>query len=131
MQPSPLVDLPIQYVDYTVWQQQWLHSIITSDDEAQISDQHTNSQKEKQTRLEKHLAYWKRQLGGELPILNLPVSQPRPSIQAFQGAHLSIRLPERLMHELKDLSRQTGVSLFMTLLASFQVLLARYTGLED
>ncbi|MGB7951611.1 MAG: condensation domain-containing protein, partial [Candidatus Binatia bacterium] len=102
---SPLSELPIQYADYAVWQREWLQGEV----------------------LERRLAYWKKQLNaiGTLP---LPTDRPRPVVQSFRGARQSILLSKELTGQLKALSRKEGVTLFMTLLAAFQVLLYRYTG---
>ncbi|MCC5622120.1 condensation domain-containing protein, partial [Nostoc sp. CHAB 5715] len=75
--------------------------------------------------------YWQKQLAGELPVLNLPTDRPRPAIQTYQGDSFSYQLSAELTQQLQDLSRKRGVTLYMTLLAAFQVLLYRYTGQED
>ena len=105
----PLPELPIQYADFAQWQQQWQH------DEA----------------LQPHLEYWKQQLGGRLPVLDLPTDHPRPSMKTFQGARHYVALPNALHDSLKAVTHGEGLTLFMTLLASFQVLLYRYTGQDD
>ncbi len=107
--PSPLPDLPIQYADYASWQREWLRG------EA----------------LEAQLSYWKRRLAGAPPILELPTDRPRPAVQSFRGASQSFVLTEKLSADLAGLSRQEGVTLFMTMLAAFQTLLYRYTGQDD
>ncbi|MEO5732000.1 MAG: condensation domain-containing protein, partial [Byssovorax sp.] len=106
--PSPLPELPLQYADYAVWQRQWLEGEV----------------------LEAQLAYWKKQLGG-LPVLQLPTDRPRPAMQTFHGALAHLRLPKELCTALTALSRREGVTLFMTLLATFQLLLQRYSGQDD
>ncbi len=106
--PSPLPELPIQYSDFAVWQQEWLQG------EA----------------LKTQLAYWKRQLAG-LPILELPTDRPRPPVQTFRGAWQSLFLSAEQADSLKALSRQEGVTLFMTLLAAFKTLLRYYTNQDD
>ncbi len=108
-QPSPLVELPIQYADYVCWQREWLQG------EA----------------LDSQLAYWKQQLGGSLPVLELPTDRPRPAVQTFRGATHSFILPVALTESLQALSRREGATLFMTLLAAFKTLLYRYTGREN
>src|SRR5262249_53445130 len=108
-QPSPLPDLPIQYADFAVWQRQWLQGEV----------------------LESQLSYWKKQLEGAPAVLNLPMDRPRPPLQSFRGARRSLELSKGLTRDLKNLSRQNDVTLFMTLLAAFQTLLYRYTGQED
>ncbi|MBW4564791.1 MAG: amino acid adenylation domain-containing protein [Mojavia pulchra JT2-VF2] len=107
--PSFLPQLPIQYADFAVWQRQWLEG------EA----------------LKNQLAYWQKQLSGELPILQLPTDRPRPTVQTYAGKTLSFVLPKSLSEKLKTLSKQEGVTLFMTLLAAFKILLYRYTNQTD
>jgi amino acid adenylation domain-containing protein len=106
---SPLPELSIQYADFASWQRQWLRGQV----------------------LEELLAYWKRQLGGELPVVDMPTDRPRPPLQSFRGVAHSFMLPAALADDLKALSQREGATLFMTLLAAFQVLLYRYTGQED
>jgi amino acid adenylation domain-containing protein len=101
--------LPIQYADYAVWQRAWLTGEV----------------------LERQLSYWRKQLGGTLPVLELPADKPRPPVQTYNGAHRALELSQATSDALKKLSRQHGVTLFMTLLAAFKVLLSRYTGLQD
>ena len=107
-QPSPLPELPIQYADFAVWQREWLQG------EA----------------LEKQLNYWKEQLVGVIP-LQLPTDYSRPVIQTFNGAVQELRISSETAKGLKGLCRDNDVTLFMTLLAGFQVLLSRYSGQED
>ncbi|AUB41617.1 Glutamate-1-semialdehyde aminotransferase [Nostoc flagelliforme CCNUN1] len=108
-QPSPLPKLPIQYADFAIWQRKWLQGEV----------------------LQSQLSYWKQQLGSSLPILELPSDRPRPAIQSNNGASQPFQLSKSLTEKLKDLSQQEGVTLFMTLLAAFKVLLYRYTQQED
>ncbi|MDP2604425.1 MAG: condensation domain-containing protein, partial [Deltaproteobacteria bacterium] len=107
-EPDPLPELPVQYADYAVWQRSYLQGEV----------------------LEKQLSYWKKQLSG-VPVLELPVDRPRPAVQSYQGARLSFAISKTVSEKLKTLSRNHGVTLFMTLLAAFQTLLHRYTGQED
>jgi amino acid adenylation domain-containing protein/non-ribosomal peptide synthase protein (TIGR01720 family) len=107
--PSPLPALSIQYVDFANWQRQWLNGdMLTS-----------------------QLAYWKQQLGGNRPRLPLPTDYPRTETQIYQGARQSLRLSSQLTQALKTLSQQQNVTLFMTLLAAFKIILYRYTGIDD
>jgi amino acid adenylation domain-containing protein len=80
---------------------------------------------------EQLLDYWREQLSGDLPILNLPTDWPRPPIQAYQGSSQTCVLDAELTSRLKHFSRAHGVTLYTTLLAAFQVLLHRYTGQEQ
>ncbi|MEH1943849.1 MAG: amino acid adenylation domain-containing protein [Nostoc sp.] len=106
---SPLVKLPIQYADFAIWQREWLLGEV----------------------LESQLVYWKQRLGGELPVLKLPIDRPRPAVQTYRGARQSLNLSKDLTAALKSLSQQSGVTLFTTLLAAFKTLLYRYTSQED
>jgi amino acid adenylation domain-containing protein len=106
---SPLPELPIQYADYAAWQRRWLAGEV----------------------LEERLAYWRRQLAGRIPVLQLPLARPRPAEPGYGGARQSFTLPARLSRALSDLGRAEGATLFMVLLAAFQTLLHRYTGEED
>jgi amino acid adenylation domain-containing protein/FkbM family methyltransferase len=107
--PSPLSELPIQYADFANWQRQWLQGET----------------------LETQLAYWKKQLGGAPPVLDLPTDRPRPAVQTYRGAQHSVLLSQTLSKGLKAFSQYEGATLFMTLLAAFKVLLRRYTGQDD
>jgi hypothetical protein len=106
---AALPDLPIQYADFAVWQRQWLQGPT----------------------LEKQLNYWKQQLSGSSPFLQLPADRPRPPVQSYRGSTESFLLPLGLLHSLQTLSRQENSTLFMTLLAAFNILLYRYTGQQD
>jgi amino acid adenylation domain-containing protein/FkbH-like protein len=107
--PSPLDDLPIQYVDYARWQRDWLRGEV----------------------LEAQLEYWVKQLSGCPPLLELPADRPRPPVQTYRGAKQSLVLSPELKEALKSLSRREGVTLFTTLLAAFKLLLHRYSGQDD
>src|SRR5205085_4418797 len=107
--PSDLPDLPIQYADFAVWQREAVHG----------------------RRLSEQLAYWKKQLAGAPTVLALPTDRPRTSIPVNRGSNCFFKLTESLTKALKALSRQEGMSLFMTLVAAFQTLLYRYSGQED
>jgi len=115
--PSPLPELPIQYADFALWQRQWLQGEV----------------------LDTQLTYWKQQLGTNPPVLDLPSvsevcakrNRPRDVNATFQGADYSFILPKPLIEALKTLSQQEGVTLFMTLLGAFKILLYSYKGQED
>ncbi|HEV7376650.1 MAG TPA: condensation domain-containing protein, partial [Pyrinomonadaceae bacterium] len=106
---SPLTELPIQYADFAVWQREWLQG------EA----------------LESQLSYWKKQLTGAPSALELPTDRPRPFVPTYRGASQSHGLSEDVAVSLKALSQREGVTLFMTLLAAFNLLLHRYTHQSD
>lgn len=106
--PSPLTELPIQYADFAVWQRGWLAGEI----------------------LEQQLDYWRARLA-DLPALQLPTDRPRPSVQSYRGAVVDAVLSKPLAGRLKALGNANGCTLFMTMLAGFQSLLARYTDQQD
>ena len=106
---SPLPPLPIQYVDYSHWQRQWLQGDV----------------------LENQLSYWREQLKDAPPLLTLPTDRPRPMEQSFQGSFESISMSQSLSTRLQNMGRKYGVTMFMTLLSAFSILLARYSGLSD
>src|SRR5262249_34162448 len=81
--------------------------------------------------LDRQVEYWRTRLAGPLPMLELPADRPRPREQSFRGAHLSCTISRECGDALDQLSRREGVTLFMTLLAAFHVLLHRYTGQDD
>ena len=103
---SPLPELPVQYSDFAVWQRGWLQG----------------------EELERQLSYWRAQLGGELPVLELPADHSRPAVQSYEGASVGFSLSPEVSGQLKELSRHEGVTLFMTLLAAFQTLLLATAG---
>src|SRR5207248_243768 len=107
--PSPLPDLPIQYADFAIWQQEHFQGEM----------------------LGEHLAYWKRQLAGAPTTINLPVDHSRSAVLTSRGAMYLTTLPKDLVEALKALSHQEGVTLYMTLVAAFLTLLQRYTNQDD
>ncbi len=107
--PSPLPELPIQYADFAHWQREWLQGPV----------------------LQRQLDYWKKQLDGSPPLLELPEDHPRPAVQTFRGGHQSLQLPKAIGDALKAFSREEAATLFMTLLAAFKVLLNCYTRQDD
>jgi amino acid adenylation domain-containing protein len=106
---SPLPEPEIQYADFAAWQRRQL----TED------------------ALSARLAYWRRQLAGAPEMLELPADRSRPPVNMFRGAHLPFALSRDLTESLRALAQGEGATLFMTLLATFQTLLLRYTGQED
>lgn len=105
----PLPELPLQYANFALWQREWLQGEV----------------------LEKQLAYWKECLNGMPMVLELPTDRPRPSDQSFRGAYYPLVFPVSLTESLRVLSQQEKVTLFMTLLAAFKILLSYHTGQED
>jgi len=105
---SPLPELAIQYSDFAVWQRSWMQG----------------------GELEQQLNYWRAQLR-DLPVLELPTDRVRPAVQNYKGEYVGFRLTAATSAQLRELSQREGVTLFMTLLAAFHALLARYTGQRD
>ncbi|MBV9772340.1 MAG: amino acid adenylation domain-containing protein, partial [Gemmatimonadetes bacterium] len=106
---SPLAEPEVQYADYAVWQREYLAGEV----------------------LDGQLAYWTERLAGAPGLLELPTDRPRPAVQSFRGALVHFRVPSSVVGPLKALSKTEGATLFMTLLAAWQLLLARYTGEDD
>ncbi|MBD2441588.1 condensation domain-containing protein, partial [Nostoc sp. FACHB-110] len=107
--PNPLPELTIQSADFAVWQRQWLTKGVQ----------------------QQQLDYWKQQLAGAPPLLELPTDYPRPSVQTFVGANKRFQLDKDLTDKLVTLSQNSGVTLFMTLLTALAILLHRYSGEDD
>ena len=104
--PATLPDLHIQYADYAQWQRSWLTGEV----------------------FETQLDYWKKQLHGAPPILEVPTDRPRPSIQSSRGSLEHFIVAEDVVRRLRELGQQEGATLFMVLLAAFQTLLHRYAN---
>src|SRR5215213_7250140 len=102
---SPLEDLAVQYADFAVWQREYLSGAT----------------------LEQQLSYWRKQLEGAPAVLELPTDKPRPAVRSNRGDIHYARIPKDVLDELKALGGREGATLFMTLLAAFQVLLRHYT----
>jgi amino acid adenylation domain-containing protein len=107
--PSPLTEPLIQFADFAHWQRQWMEGEVA----------------------EKQLAYWKKRLRGYSGRVDLPMDRPRPAVQTFHGSTLSLELPYDLCEALRSFSRGKGVSLYITMLAAFFILVHRYTGQTD
>ncbi|HEX8351551.1 MAG TPA: condensation domain-containing protein, partial [Pyrinomonadaceae bacterium] len=107
-QPA-LPELTIHYADYAAWQREQLQG----------------------EPLERLLAFWRAQLTGAPPALDLPTDRPRLAVQSYNGSSHSFNFPSTLLGRLRDLSRGEGVTLYMTLVAAFQLLLSRYSGQTD
>ncbi|MFO0762661.1 MAG: amino acid adenylation domain-containing protein [Byssovorax sp.] len=108
-EPSPLPELPVQYADYAAWQRAWLEGEI----------------------LDRQLGYWRDALRGAPQALDLPADRPRPPVPTYRGGRRAFRLSPALSKALTDLAQRENVTLFMLLLAAFEVLLHRYTGQDD
>ena len=107
--PSPLPSLPVQYVDYAVWQRQWLRGEV----------------------LVHHLDYWRRQLAGAPPLLDLPTDRPRRAVKKLRGGRRSLELPAEVTSAMNEMGRHHRATAYMMLLAAFQALLSRYSGQRD
>ncbi|MET7339624.1 amino acid adenylation domain-containing protein, partial [Nonomuraea sp. NPDC005650] len=107
-QPSPLAPLQVQYADFAQWQRSWLTGET----------------------LEEQLGYWRRQLVNP-PVLDLPIDRPRAAIRDTAGAALDFHIGPEVADGLRALSRRTGMTMFMTLLAAYTVLLGRYSRQDD
>ena len=106
---SPLPELPVQYGDFVSWQRSWL-----------VGEE-----------LERQLSFWRRQLDGAPAALDLPTDRPRPAEQTYRGAESRRMLTAAATGALEALGRRHGVTLFMSLVAAFGALLARYSGQRD
>ncbi|PYV78552.1 MAG: non-ribosomal peptide synthetase, partial [Acidobacteria bacterium] len=107
--PSPLPELAVQYSDFAIWQRQWIQGEV----------------------LDAKIAYWKKQLAGAPPVLELPTDRPRPAVEAHHAAIVTYTISQKLLDRLHELSQAEDATLFMTLLSAFQLLLSRYSGQED
>jgi ribosomal protein S18 acetylase RimI-like enzyme len=107
--PSALPAMPIEYADFACWHRQWLQGPA----------------------FEEQVSYWKKQLAGAPPVLELPTDRPRPATLTFRGARHYLLMPKPLLDSLEALSRREGVTLYMTLAVAFQALLSLYSGQEE
>ncbi len=106
---ADLLPIAVSYTDYARWQAEMLSGAEG----------------------ERLWYYWKQKLSGELPVLNLPTDHLRPPVQTYNGLSHDFKVNGKLTQKLKELSKESGTTLFMTLMAAFQVLLYRYTGQKD
>src|SRR6185295_3270460 len=104
-----LAPLPVTYADYVDWQRRWLAGPGS----------------------ERHWEFWRGQLGGDLPVLDLPADRPRPPVQTYRGALRRLALDAGLTAAARSLARSRGATLYVTLLSAFEALLHRYSGQED
>jgi amino acid adenylation domain-containing protein len=107
--PSPLAELPVQYVDFAVWQRSHLQGEV----------------------LERQISYWRERLAGAPPVLHLPGDRPRPTIRTHRGGTCNLTLPRDLAVRIEALSAREDATLFMTLLAGYQCLLGLEAGRTD
>ncbi|MFD2168535.1 amino acid adenylation domain-containing protein [Tumebacillus lipolyticus] len=104
-----LPELPFQYADYAAWQQEWLQGEV----------------------LQSQISFWREQLDGAPPILQLPTDRPRPATRSVRGSTELFLVPRQVLDKLNELCRREGASLYMCLLAGFKTLLYRYSGQAD
>jgi amino acid adenylation domain-containing protein/non-ribosomal peptide synthase protein (TIGR01720 family)/FkbM family methyltransferase len=105
----PLPELPVQYVDYSVWQRAWMTGEV----------------------FDRQLSHWLERLKDAPMVLDLPADRPRPAVQTWNGANRLLSFPRPLARGLEELGERSGATLFMVLLAGFQALVHRYTGRRD
>jgi amino acid adenylation domain-containing protein len=105
---SPLPALPVQYTDYALWQREQPHGAEAV-----------------------HLEYWRTQLAGAPEVLELPLDHPRPSLPTFGGGRVPVDVPGPVSSGLRTLARAESATLYMVVLAAFQVLLGRYAATDD
>jgi amino acid adenylation domain-containing protein len=106
---TSLPELPIQYLDYALWQREWLNGDV----------------------LAAYTEHWKNILSGELPILELPTDQPRPKLQTSQGARYYFRFSKSLFMQIEEFCKGERITPFQLFLAAYAILLMRYSGQED
>ena len=106
---SPLEELPVQYADYSIWQKKYFEGPA----------------------FQRQREYWLKTLGGELPLLEMPLDKPRPAIQTYNGGVERRWFSKRLSDALQELVNREGATLFMVLLAAYKAFLSRYTGQRD
>ncbi|WP_029867000.1 condensation domain-containing protein, partial [Pseudomonas syringae] len=106
---DPLPALPVQYVDYALWQREWLSGDV----------------------LQQQRQYWQQALAGAPALLTLPTDRPRPAQQDYSGRTMELVLDTHLTHGLKALSQRHGSSLFMTVMGAWAALLGRLSGQDD
>ncbi len=108
-QLSPLPELSIQYGDFALWQREWLRGAV----------------------LDEQLHYWQRQLAGAPDLLNLNTDRPRLAVSSVPRALEHFHLDQSVTTPLKEISHQANATLFMTMLAGYAALLARFSGDDD
>ncbi|MEW9702963.1 amino acid adenylation domain-containing protein, partial [Paenibacillus sp. SI8] len=106
---AELPELAVQYKDFAVWQ-------------------HESLQSEK---LKQQEAYWLNALAGEIPQLELPTDFARPAVQSFEGDHITLKAESGILEGVKRIAAETGTTLYMVLLAAYNVLLSKYSGKDD
>ncbi|HEX6749437.1 MAG TPA: amino acid adenylation domain-containing protein [Longimicrobium sp.] len=108
-EPSPLAEPPVRYADFAAWQREWLRG----------------------ERLEAQVAWWRRHLAGAPAVITLPTDRPRPPAQSHRGARIDFSIPAPLAEGLRAVALEQRATPFMALLASFTLLLSRWSGQDD
>ncbi|HEX4953511.1 MAG TPA: amino acid adenylation domain-containing protein [Thermoanaerobaculia bacterium] len=108
-EPPPLPELPVQYLDFSLWHREWLAG----------------------GELDRQLAWWKANLAGAPELTELPTDRPRPLVATPQGRRLPVTLPSRLVEGMKGLARGSGATLFMTLEAAFGLLIGKLSAGDE
>ncbi|MBV9108252.1 MAG: AMP-binding protein, partial [Gemmatimonadetes bacterium] len=108
-EPSPLADLAVQYADFAAWQRAWLSGDV----------------------LDAQLGWWRERLAGAPPVIDLPTDRPRTTAAGSRAGSFPLAVSEATTRRLRALTRQEGATLFMTLLAAWQLLLSKYAGQDD
>ncbi|NOU89219.1 amino acid adenylation domain-containing protein [Paenibacillus sp. LMG 31460] len=108
-QGNYLPELAIQYKDFSIWQHEWFGSEV----------------------MKRQETFWVEMFGGDVPVLEIPTDYPRPPIQSFEGDKVIVHTGKELKEALRRLASESGTTLFMVMLAAYNVLLAKYTGQED
>ncbi|MBV9109685.1 MAG: amino acid adenylation domain-containing protein, partial [Gemmatimonadetes bacterium] len=104
-----LAELPVQYADFAAWQRSWLSGDV----------------------LDAQLGWWRERLAGASPVIDLPTDGPRTTAGGSHGGTLALSISEETTRGLRSLGRREGTTLFMTLLAAWQLLLSKYAGQDD
>ena len=107
--PSPLPELPVQYTDYVYWHHEWVQGKL----------------------YENQLAYWKKNLAGAPPLLEIPTDFPRPNLPSGGGSLEPFSFTRQKLQALNDLARREEVTFFMLMMAAYNTLLYRYSSQED
>lgn len=107
--PSPLPELDIQYADFACWQRKNLQN----------------------QSIQSRMEYWRKQLEGAPAFIELPVDKPRPPVRTFQGQAEFMEIDGDMSDALEVFSREEGITFFITTFTLFNVLIYRYTGVDD
>jgi amino acid adenylation domain-containing protein len=108
-QGEKLAELHLQYKDFAQWQNRWLES----------------------AGMKRQAEYWSSRFAGDIPVLNLPTDYPRPAVKSFAGKNVTFEIDKELTDKIKQMTAETGTTLFMVLLATYNLLLSQYTEQED